>query len=113
MNNIELVVNNEEKRPPVAKGTKIGVITILFVVFVLTIIVVIKSFFLQQDIDSHTERISEIKNEIKYEKGREESIQSYQDYTHTRTFIEQMARTKLGLVGKDDIVFINVLKDKD
>jgi len=65
--------------------------------------------FKRQDLDSanakSSARIEELKNEIVEEKEEAMDIQEKRAYVQTKKYIEEMAREKLGLVYKDEIIF--------
>lgn len=50
-------------------------------------------------------RIKELEEAIDQEKEEAEEIQEKKAYVQTKKFIEEMAREKLGLVYKDEIIF--------
>lgn len=50
-------------------------------------------------------RITELKQEIADEKDKSKDIQEKKAYMQTKKYIEDMAREKLGLVYKDEIIF--------
>lgn len=50
-------------------------------------------------------RIAELKDDIEHEKEQAKDIQEKKAYVQTKKYIEEMAREKLGLVYKDEIIF--------
>jgi cell division protein DivIC len=50
-------------------------------------------------------KIEELKGEITVAKDDAKDIKEMKTYVHTLKFIEEMAREKLGLVYKDEIIF--------
>lgn len=52
-----------------------------------------------------TARIAELKDDIEQEKEQAKEIQEKKAYMQTKKYIEEMAREKLGLVYKDEIIF--------
>jgi len=50
-------------------------------------------------------RIAELKDNIEQEQELSEDIQEKKAYVQTKKYIEEMARKKLGLVYKDEIIF--------
>ncbi len=50
-------------------------------------------------------RIDELKDDIEQEKEQAKDIQEMKAYVQTKKYIEEMAREKLGLVYKDEIIF--------
>lgn len=43
--------------------------------------------------------------QIDAQRERSEEIEEYRKYTHTMQYIEDMAKERLGLVNKDEIIF--------
>ncbi len=50
-------------------------------------------------------RIEELQQDITDEKEKEEDIKELKAYVQTKKYIEEVAREKLGLVYKDEIIF--------
>ncbi len=50
-------------------------------------------------------RISELKDNIDQQEEQAKEIQEKKAYVQTKKYIEEMAREKLGLVYKDEIIF--------
>lgn len=46
-----------------------------------------------------------LKKEKKEELKRKKELKEYEAYTQTQDYIEEMAKSKLGLVYKDEIIF--------
>lgn len=52
-----------------------------------------------------TARIAELKDNIDQEKEEAKDIKEKKAYMQTKKYVEEMAREKLGLVYKDEIIF--------
>ncbi|WMJ90557.1 FtsB family cell division protein [Anaerocolumna sp. MB42-C2] len=52
-----------------------------------------------------TARIAELKGNIEQEKEQAKEIKEKKAYMQTKKYVEEMARKKLGLVYKDEIIF--------
>lgn len=85
------------------KGTGIGVIA--FVVLILFAIVSYGRIGLGQERDAKEITISRLETRKQEELERKDEIADYKAYTKTKKYIEDMAREKLGLVYKDEIIF--------
>ncbi|MBP1753800.1 MAG: hypothetical protein H6Q59_198 [Firmicutes bacterium] len=85
------------------KRTGIGVIA--FVVLILCAIVSYRRISLGQERDEDALTISRLETRKQEELERKDEIADYKAYTKTKKYIEDMAREKLGLVYKDDIIF--------
>lgn len=51
------------------------------------------------------EQLSELNQEKKKLQQEADYIEEYKAYVHTKSYIEQVAREKLGLVYEDEIIF--------
>ena len=54
---------------------------------------------------SYRAQEAELKEQIKEEKSRTSQIDDLEDYVGTDEYVEEIARDKLGLVYKDEIIF--------
>ena len=84
------------------KGTGIGIIA--FVVLILFGIVAFRKIDLEKRSVQAKQKIEELDAQIAEEKERTEEIKNLEAYVHTKRYIEDMAREKLGLVYKDEII---------
>ena len=84
------------------KGTGIGIIA--FVVLILFGIVAFRKIDLEKRSVQAKQKIEELDAQIAEEKERTEEIKNLEAYAHTKRYIEDVAREKLGLVYKDEII---------
>ena len=84
---------------------KTGIGVIAFVVMILFAIVSYRRVSLGQERDEAQIRISRLEEQYKQEQDRTTEIEEFKAYTKTKKYIEDMAREKLGLVYKDEILF--------
>ncbi len=84
------------------KGTGIGIIA--FVVLILFGIVAFRKIDLEKQSVQAKQKIEELDAQIAEEKERTEEIKNLEAYVHTKRYIEDVAREKLGLVYKDEII---------
>ena len=59
-------------------------------------------FFERQTADALTESL---KTQLEDEKNRSQEIKDYEEYTKTQKFIEDMAKSRLGLVYDNEVIF--------
>lgn len=76
-----------------------------FVVFLLLIVISVKSYELRQKRAEYLEREAQLSQEIAYEEDRAISIAEFETYTKTKAYVEEVARDKLGLVYEGEILF--------
>ncbi|MCR4787076.1 MAG: septum formation initiator family protein [Lachnospiraceae bacterium] len=76
-----------------------------FVVVLVLVVTGIQCNELRQRRDYYAEKEMQLSAEIEAEEERAEEISEYETYTHTKAYIEEIARNKLGLVYEGEILF--------
>ena len=61
--------------------------------------------FLMDQEKEYEKQITQLKKEKKETDKRAEELKEYEEYVKTDEYIEEVAREKLGLVYKDEIIF--------
>ncbi len=84
---------------------KFSMFLVTLVVIMILVVVAFKSIQLQTIIDSKQNEIDKLNESISYEMNRKEEIEDYKKYVQTDAFVEKVARSKLGLVYENEIVF--------
>lgn len=87
------------------KKRRTGLVLIGCMVFVLCGMISYKKIELDAKSTQYKEMTQKYEKELEDLKKQEEEIQSLKDYVQTKAYIEQMAREKLGLVYKGEIIF--------
>ena len=90
---------------PQKKQNKFGMFLVTTVVAMMLIVVLIKSIELKQKLDAYQEKERVLTEQIAEEEKRSEEIAEYEKYTHTKKYIEEVAKDKLGLIHEDEIIF--------
>ena len=80
----------------------------LLVLFAFVAFFVIQGVMLQPDISNNKDKIDELNAQIEYEKQRAEEVDGLKENVDSDEYIEKIAREKLGMIRKDEIVFIDV-----
>ena len=80
-------------------------ILIIVVVCVIITALAVKCRSLTERNDAYARQIESLEQKITEEVGRGESIETFRKYTHTKAYIEKVAREKLGLVYPDEVIF--------
>ncbi len=70
-------------------------------------VMVIKGIMQQPQILENKAEIQRLKQEIEYEKSRQEDIQKMRENIETDEYIERIARDKLGMMKQNEKVFID------
>ncbi len=68
-------------------------------------VVGVKSNELRQQRDLYTQKQTQLEEQIAREMERSEEIAEYEKYTHTKAYVEDIARNKLGLVYEGELLF--------
>ena len=91
---------NEQKLQNI-KAMKI-VATILLI---LTLALGINAYRILDKQNEYNKQIEALERQIESERDRKNEIEDMKDYMSTREFIEETAKSKLGLVYKNEIIF--------
>lgn len=89
------------------KENRFSIFLAVIVVILLTTMVGFKSIGLKQKRDQYLEEQTRLTRQIQKEEARSQEIAEYEKYTHTRKYIEEVARDKLGLIYEGEILFRN------
>lgn len=89
------------KKP--ANLTSMAMITV--VVILVLAIVFYKSRGLLDTIATYEKKEAYLQEQIAEQEKRGEKIEEYRKYMQTKQYVEDMAKSKLGLVYKDEIIF--------
>ena len=84
---------------------RFGMFLVSLVVVMIMISVAIKSVELQQKVDAKTAEVEQLEAQIRAENDRSLWIEEFGKEIQTKGYIENMAREKLGLVYKGEILF--------
>ncbi len=72
---------------------------------VLIIAAVVHGISMQKQQKVYDKQMKQLQQEVKEEKKRAKEIEDYKKYIQTDEYIENMARDKLGMAKKDEILF--------
>lgn len=89
----------------VKKRRKSGVYMITSVVFVLCFIFVYNSFDMKSQIRNNAEVEEDLRSQITQQEELKEELIKESEYVQSDDYIEEIARDKLGLVHKNEIIF--------
>ncbi|SFG19026.1 cell division protein DivIC [Lachnospiraceae bacterium C7] len=86
------------------KGLKAGVIagaiTLVFVG-----VMSYQTYTLKKQNEAYAQEQQTLKKELKEEKTRKKDIKKYEKYTKSQEYIEDVAKSKLGLANDNEIIF--------
>lgn len=63
---------------------------------------------LQPQITENYDKISELEEQIEYEQQRADEVDALKENVDSDEYIEKIAREKLGMIRKDEIMFIDI-----
>lgn len=98
-----MVMAGKRRRP--SRSNRRGMVAIAAVVMVLLVGLLVQSQKLSAQNVKYTEKKANLEQQIKDEEMRADDIENMKDYIDSPEYIEKIARDKLGLVYKDEILF--------
>ena len=82
-----------------------GKIWISIIVATLLIVMSVQIVGLYNKKETYMAKESSLKTQLEDEKNRSQEIKDYEEYTKTQKFIEDMAKSRLGLVYDNEVIF--------
>ncbi|MDE5908888.1 MAG: septum formation initiator family protein [Lachnospiraceae bacterium] len=87
------------------RQNRFGMFLVSLVVVMLLIVVAFNSIGLMAKKASYQQKEATLEEQIASELERAQEIEEFEKYTHTKKYIEEVARDKLGLVYEGEILF--------
>lgn len=87
------------------KSNRLSMILITTVVLMITIAVAVKCAELKSKIDVYAATEAQLESQIAAQEQRSLDLEEYEKYTHTKKYIEDVAKDRLGLVYEGEIIF--------
>ncbi|MBQ9764950.1 MAG: septum formation initiator family protein [Lachnospiraceae bacterium] len=87
------------------KSYKSGMLVVYIVVLLLFGVVMFGGRTLRAKDNDYRLREEALKEQIAQQHAVTETLKQYDEYAHTKKYIEEVAREKLGLVYPDEIIF--------
>lgn len=94
------------------KQNKNGMLCITLIVLILAGVMSVQIINLSHKNQSYGNRQQELQAQLESEQQRKKELEEYEKYINTEEYIEQAAKTRLGLVHKNEIIF-KEKKEKD
>ena len=95
----------KQKRRKKRKGSNRGVTSIGFIVLILLVIRSVQSQGRKEKRKGYAAQQEELQQKIDSETARTDEIKKLEEYKNTTEYVEEIAKDKLGLVYKDEIIF--------
>lgn len=81
-----------------------SMVLIMIVIAMLVVVVQVNSISLREKKETYDKREAYLLEQIANEEKRTEEIEEYRKYTQTKQYMEDLAKSRLGLVYKDEII---------
>lgn len=100
-------MKRKEKFQGQKPSNKIVGVAVVLIVVSLVFIIDTHGRELKEQNDLDSAKIEQLQEEIELEKERSVRLDEQEKYMHTKQFVEEIAREKLGLIYPDEKVFKN------
>ena len=87
------------------KNQKAGKRCIRLIVFVFAVVMSVQIVRIYQKDQEYVARQEELKQQLAEEEERQEELKQYEAYINSKQYVEDVAKTKLGLLYNNEIVF--------
>jgi len=87
------------------RQNRLAMFLVTTVVLMLLVVVGVKSIELKEKLRVYEAREAELERQLESEQNRTKEIEEFRMYTGTKKYAEEIAKDKLGLVYKDEIIF--------
>lgn len=102
----------KEEKTVTSKRKKKSKISLIILLIIATFMVV-KGIMLQPQISKNQDKIAELEDQIDYQTKKAEEVDNLKLNVNSDEYIEKIARENLGMIRKDEIVFIDVTGQKE
>lgn len=87
------------------RQNRLGMICVSIVVIMIFVVIMVKSTELKAKQEAYVKKAEALQLQIEAEEARTQELIEYEKYTKTAKYVEEVAKDKLGLVYKDEIIF--------
>ncbi len=87
------------------KADKNGKACVVLIVFAMALVMSVQIVHLYQKNQQYIAQEADLKKQKKEEENRQKELEEYEAYTQTQEYIEDVAKSKLGLVYEGEIIF--------
>lgn len=88
------------------RQNRLAMFGITLVVVALVCVLGYQTILVQQKSDQYAARLASIERQLEEQETRAADLEAQRIYTQTKQFVEQEAKTKLGLVNPNEIILI-------
>ena len=104
-NRVKKTKKKQKRRAVVYRKRSSGIGFVIVIVLVFCGIMFVKKLQLDQQKEQYQTKLAVKEKEYQELLKEKESIEEYKTYVQTKSYIEQVAREKLGLVYEDEVLF--------
>ncbi len=87
------------------KGMPIAVVLAVVIALIVMTTLVIQLFALNSKYQSYKAKEAQLTEELQAQKEKKQDLKDYEKYTKTKEYTESQARSKLGLLYDNEIIF--------
>lgn len=98
------MAKSKQQYTPKKKHT-VGVVTVSLVAVLLCTVLLFSSYTLQNKIDEYDAVAKNLQEQIEEQLLESQELERESEYIKTEAYMEQIARDRLGLVKKNEIIF--------
>ncbi|MFP3155914.1 septum formation initiator family protein [Lachnospiraceae bacterium ZAX-1] len=96
---------NKAKNKRRRKQNRAGMMCVSIIVLMVLIVFSIQILKLSKKNEEYKQQETQLLAQLETEQGRQEEIKEYEQHVKTKDYIEQIAKTRLGLVNPNEIIF--------
>lgn len=86
-------------------GNRVGRLCITCIVFIFALVMSVQIVTVYQKDQEYIAKQAELEQQLSDEQGRQEDLKDYETYTKSQQYVEDVAKSKLGLLYKNEVVF--------
>lgn len=86
-------------------GNRAGRLCITCIVFTFAVVMSVQIVNVYQKDQEYIAKQAELEQQLSDEQDRQEELKDYETYTKSQQYVEDVAKSKLGLLYKNEVVF--------
>lgn len=86
-------------------GNRVGRLCITCIVFIFALVMSVQIVTVYQKDQEYIAKQAELEQQLSDEQDRQEELKDYETYTKSQQYVEDVAKSKLGLLYKNEVVF--------
>ena len=86
-------------------GNRVGRLCITCIVFIFALVMSVQIVTVYQKDQEYIAKQAELEQQLSDEQDRQGELKDYETYTKSQQYVEDVAKSKLGLLYKNEVVF--------